>query len=343
MFYRGINSIDSPKAEFIWEGADGTRALVSRFSTMPRYNFYFYIYRPVVHNEFPNDIEFKWQTGGVFFHFADKEMFDEDYFISRPIDKYFKENIKQQVEKLIKDQANDFTTPHIIWMEGHDSSGPNIKTLRIIQDIKSLIPELNVIHSTLEDYSRLLKESINLSNLSLVKGERRSSQFDLRSGNLYGYTTSARMYLKQKNFEAERWLQFYAEPFNSIAGILGMDINDKYIDLAWDCLIQNSAHDSIGGCSLDEVHEDMIWRYKQVIEISKGVFERACKFLALKINTSLYRIHFYPPFSEVGKGIFLVALNPTTYLRNEIVETFIDIPQEFDKGHFKLMVLPLIV
>ncbi len=41
MFYRGINSLDSPRAEFIWEGADGTRVLASRFSTMPRYNFYF--------------------------------------------------------------------------------------------------------------------------------------------------------------------------------------------------------------------------------------------------------------------------------------------------------------
>ena len=49
MFYRGINSRESPKSEFIWEGADGTRMTASRFSTMPRYNFYFYIYRPVVH------------------------------------------------------------------------------------------------------------------------------------------------------------------------------------------------------------------------------------------------------------------------------------------------------
>ena len=27
MFYRGVNSLDSPKAEFIWQGADGTQAL----------------------------------------------------------------------------------------------------------------------------------------------------------------------------------------------------------------------------------------------------------------------------------------------------------------------------
>ncbi|MDZ7797096.1 MAG: hypothetical protein U5N56_08640 [Candidatus Marinimicrobia bacterium] len=41
MFYRGVNSLDSKKAEFLWTGADGTEVYASRFSTMPRYNFYF--------------------------------------------------------------------------------------------------------------------------------------------------------------------------------------------------------------------------------------------------------------------------------------------------------------
>ena len=72
MFYRGVNSIDSPKAEFLWIGADGTEAVSSRFSSMPRYNFYFYIYRPVIHNEFPSDVEYKWSRGGVPFHFSDR-------------------------------------------------------------------------------------------------------------------------------------------------------------------------------------------------------------------------------------------------------------------------------
>ena len=72
MFYRGVNSLDSPKAEFLWIGADGTEAVSSRFSTMPRYNFYFYIYRPVIHNEFSADVEYKWSKGGQPFHFADK-------------------------------------------------------------------------------------------------------------------------------------------------------------------------------------------------------------------------------------------------------------------------------
>ncbi len=331
MFYRGVNSIDSPKAEFLWEGSDGTKSITSRFSTMPRYNFYFYIYRPAVHKEGFYDVEYKWERGGVPFHFADKYMSKEDYFIIDPKDEYYKENIKSSVEAIVKDQADDFTTPHVIWMEGHDSSGPNVKTVNILKDIKKEFPELNVKHSTLEDYSKLIEESADKKSLKLVTGERRSAQYDRRSGNMYGYTTSARMYLKQKNFDAERWLQFYAETFNSLAGIIGLNINDRYLGIAWNYLIQNSAHDSIGGCSLDEIHEDMMFRYKQAIEISKGVFERACKFISLNIDHSSFKTEGKEEYQ-----IFLAALNPNNYLRNEVVEASVDVPQDLDKGSIKI-------
>ncbi len=330
MFYRGVNSLDSKKAEFLWIGADGTKAVTSRFSTMPRYNFYFYIYRPTVHNEFFADVEYPWKRGGLPFHFCDDKLHNEDYFIAKPKDEYFPENIEKQINAIIENQANDFTTPHVIWMEGHDSSGPNKKTVNLIKDIKNKFPELNVVHSTLEDYSDLLLNSVNIDELAVVNGERRSAQYDLRSGNMYGYTTSARMYLKQLNFDAERWLQFYAEPFNILAGLMGKDIKDNYIDIAWELIIQNSAHDSIGGCSLDEIHEDMINRYKHSIEISKGVFERALKYISTKINTN----EIYQNSSVSGQfnlyDVNLVIINPANQNRNQIIKVHLDIPKQHD-------------
>lgn len=334
MFYRGVNSLDSKHAEFIWEGADGTKTLTSRFSTLPRYNFYFYIYRPIVHNEGFSDVEYKWSRGGVAFHFSDSKQYNDDYFIPAPSDSYHKENVKKQVEAIITDQADDFTTAHVIWMEGHDSSGPNIKTVKIIRDIKETFPGMDVRHSTLEEYSKLLKENVNISKLPLVKGERRSAQYDRRSGNMYGYTTSARMFLKQINFDAERWVQYYAEPFNSAAGLLGYDNKDEYLNIAWNNLIQNSAHDSIGGCSLDDIHEDMINRYKHTIEIAKGVFERASKHIAVNLN--LKNFNFAKSNDENYKPVFITAVNPNQYRRSEIIKAFIDIPDEYDEGAIKL-------
>ncbi len=327
MFYRGINSIDSPKAEFIWKGADGTEALSSRFSTWPRYNFYFYIYRPVVHGEMPADIEYSWKKGGTPFHFADNEQREEDYFMSRFHDGYTPEKIRESINKIIDDQADDFTTPHIIWMEGHDSSGPNAKTVQLLKDIKSEFPDLDVRHSTLEDYAKLLDKEANRDELPVVEGERRSAQYDHRSSNLYGYALSARMYLKQANFNAERWIQYYAEPLNSFMGLAGLDICDRAPELAWDLLIQNSAHDSIGGCSLDPIHEDMMNRYKQAEEVSRGLYDRASKHLARNIDLSDADEH----------SIHLAVVNPTQYTRSDVVEVAVDVPKEMDKGSIQLV------
>ena len=329
MFYRGINAIDSLKAEFMWEGADGTRMISSRFSTMPRYNFYFYIYRPAVHNQDFGDVEHHWNKESTLFHFADALQNSEDYFIISPHKAYYPETIEQQVKKIITDQADDFTTPHIIWMEGHDSSGPNRQTVDIIRDIRNKFPELDVRHSTLEEYARLVKETADADNLKVVWGERRSSQNNRRCGNLFGYTTSARMYLKQANFDAERWIQYYAEPFNIFSAMVGRNINDQYPETAWELIVQNSAHDSIGGCSLDRIHEDMMMRYTQASEISKGIFERAMKHLLPKLSTA--------GFGESSdEQVFVTAVNPTNFERTGIIEAFVDIPKSLDTGDFDI-------
>mgnify|MGYP006285580237 CR=1 FL=1 len=322
MFYRGVNSLDSEKAEFVWEGADGTQALSSRFSTWPRYNFYFYIYRPVVHNEQPQDIEFKWERGGLPFHFADKDLHKEDYSLVERLQEYYPENLEESVEKIIADQVDDFTTRHIFWAEGHDSSGPNGITPKIVDDINEFIENGRAVHSDLEKYAQGLESEAVIDELPVVKGERRSAQYDQRSSNLYGYTTSARMYLKQLNFTAEKWVQYYAEPLNSIAGMLGMDNRDKSIDLAWKLLVKNSAHDSIGGCSLDEIHDDMENRYKQCIEIAKSQVEKASQYIISQI--------------ELSEEINLVIFNTLPFERDEVIEAYIDIPAEKDLGSIKI-------
>lgn len=323
MFYRGINTLESPGAEFIWEGADGTRALSSRFSTWPRYNFYFYIYRPVIHGEQPEDIEYKWSSGGAPFHFADPQQGDEDYFMTRSKKGYTPDNIRSSVERIIHDQANDFTTRHVIWMEGHDSSGPHPGTVQLLKDIRKEFPTLDIRHSTLEDYADALAAEADTDKLPVVTGERRSSQFDHRSANLYGYTLSARMYLKQAHFHAERWLQYHAEPLNCLMGLAGLDIRDRFPEMAWDLLIQNSAHDSIGGCSLDPVHNDMMHRYRHCEEITTGLYDRAARHLASVTD-----------LKESGQNdIHLIIVNTTPWKRSEINKVIVDIPREFDRGH----------
>lgn len=333
MFYRGINAQESPRAEFLWRGADNTEMISSRFSTFPRYNFFFYIYRPVAHNEKFSDTRQDWGEDTLF-HLADPMQVDEDYTIISDHTEYHPGHIETQTQKLIDDQYEDFTTPHKVWMEGHDASGPNVQTAQIIRDIREKMPHINVKHSTLEEYADELYRSVDRNALDVVEGERRSAQNNYRCWNLYGYTTSARMYLKQMNFDVERWIQYYAEPFNIFSYLLGRDINDQYPEQAWEFLIQNSAHDSIGGCSLERIHEDMVNRYKQSKEISMGLFERASSYLVRQLNTSEFAT---VNGEDQKRGIFLTLINPLHYRRTDLTEAYVDIPKEMDRGGFNLV------
>ena len=69
---------------------------------------------------------------------------------------------------------------------------------------------------------------------------------------------SARMPLKQRNDHSQELLAGTAEPFLAYACFqLGQAYPGQALDYAWKLLLQNHPHDSICGCSIDEVHRDM--------------------------------------------------------------------------------------
>ncbi|MGE5620567.1 MAG: glycoside hydrolase family 38 C-terminal domain-containing protein, partial [Sphingomonadaceae bacterium] len=72
---------------------------------------------------------------------------------------------------------------------------------------------------------------------------------------------SARIHLKQRNEAVERAL-LEAEIAASLAHLAtGAPYPAEDLRLAWRHLLRNHPHDSICGCSVDEVHRDMAWRF----------------------------------------------------------------------------------
>src|SRR3990172_6357417 len=110
LFYRGVSRTDTQKAEFIWEGADGTCALCSRFSKLPRCNFWYEVYRPVVFNRAwgVDDREFHWETPGTPVHFCDEDYYRRDYKLADPPDEYHHERLKASLERLRDSGKDDF-------------------------------------------------------------------------------------------------------------------------------------------------------------------------------------------------------------------------------------------
>jgi len=324
IFYRGINSLDSEKSEFIWEGADGTKVLTSRLSTLPRYNFWYHVFRRVVHNLKPNEREYFWERNDFPFHMCDLLSYKTDYKILSPHYDLNKNILKESLNNLIKDQEQDFSTKYLLWFQGHDISEPYPELPILIKESNKIMENSEILHSTLPNYMAKLKKEAK--DLKIVKGEMRSTSYNGRTAGLWAYVSSTRMYLKLINHEAEKKLIGYAEPFAVINWLIGGQYPKNYLDLAWRYLLRNHPHDSIGGCSIDRVHEDMIYRYNQCQDISEEILEDSIQNIVVNIDTK----------SNEESPIFLAVFNPLPFERDEVVTAVVDIPRTKEFKSFEL-------
>jgi len=131
IFYRGVNT---PKSEFIWQGADGSRLLGMRFGTMSRFSYYFYIYRQVRYGMGADEYEYGWDRGAAPFRMASDRYPREHYYVMDDNKRGWNTDIiPGKIKNLIEDESQHFTTSHIACMQGFDTSNPDPRETDIIK------------------------------------------------------------------------------------------------------------------------------------------------------------------------------------------------------------------
>jgi mannosylglycerate hydrolase len=327
-FYRGINTIAAPRSEYIWEGADGTKIVSSRLALRPRYNIWYVIQRPLFWNEVNvgNRI-MKWDNGHGSFKFIDGANNGLDARYTHPKFSYLKEHIDKYAKQAYDEQDGDWTTAHRFWSCGHDSSCPDVREVQMIADSdKSLKDIADVFHSSFEDFQKAVCENVS-PDLPVVKGEMRHFYTKGSTSGLFGWIISARLDVKQDNFKTEQALMNYAEPLAVFASLLGADYPQSFLDTAYNYLLQNHGHDSIGGCSRDIISDDMLFRTRQAREIGSCVTESSMVSIAGSIN-----------FSKLAKDdIAMVVFNPCPFERSEVASALLEIPQETGCNSFEIL------
>jgi mannosylglycerate hydrolase len=113
------------------------------------------------------------------------------------------------------------------------------------------------------------------------EGELRSGRYSPLLPGVY----STRMWLKQRDAATAALLSRWAEPAAALATMSGATHPTRLLDTAWRFLLQNSPHDSICGCGIDQVHREMIPRYDQADQIAEEVTSVALGELAARIDT----------------------------------------------------------
>jgi mannosylglycerate hydrolase len=115
----------------------------------------------------------------------------------------------------------------------------------------------------------------DLPGLETVTGEL----MDNSAAFLLPGVWSSRMYLKQANRRLEHLLTRKLEPLLALTQAFLQPGSFRYptheLDLAWKLLLLNHPHDSICGCSVDEVHRENEQRFEQVEQIVNALIVRA--------------------------------------------------------------------
>ena len=219
------------------------------------------------------------------------------------------DDCERRINSIIQKLSPLATTNLLLLMNGcdHLRAQPHLPSL--IREVNQKMDSALLVHSSLPIFFKELREKI--PELTPYQKEWRSGE---RTPILTG-TLSSRMYLKQWNKRVQILLEKWVESFSTFAYLTGRSYPSSLIWHAWRYLLKNHPHDSICGCGVDEVHEEMTARFKKARQMGERLYTQALNYLAANIDTAN---------SEVN----LVVFNPLANIRTDLVEVEVELDSE---------------
>lgn len=185
--------------------------------------------------------------------------------------------------------------------------------------------KLNLLTPPLSEFAASIEKSS--ADLPKVKGELRdnaSASLFERAYMLQG-VLSSRLYLKRANRIQEHRLSSIIEPLLTLISLRGaLPYPNWELEHAWRLLIANHPHDSICGCSVDAVHDEMVIRTNR--------FHQALDAVEKKAAQSVYAGVAENQIARFSRALNMVAdpkLNPTHLLAYNLSQDEVSAPVRF--------------
>lgn len=208
--------------------------------------------------------------------------------------------------EFIEEEMERTHLPFVILMDGLDHMPIHVNAVKIAKRISEYY-DCPVVFDSLEELAKDIKEYEN--TLTVKVGELNKTGKSIREfTETIRYTLSSRYDIKKANDTAQNLLEKWMLPLSAIARLNGINIPRGYEEVAYKNMLLNHAHDSICGCSIDEVHQDMNNRFKQVNEIAEEITAKAIVSL-MKVDIK----------ASTEKQQFLRVFNPLFTERDETI------------------------
>jgi mannosylglycerate hydrolase len=203
---------------------------------------------------------------------------------------------------LRKRMAPWFDDGAMLAMYGTDHSAP-LPTL--VADVDALnAAGGTVLLRTLADY--VTTRDPDEAGLPEVAGELRSHA----RANILPGVFSVRTHLKRAMSAAERMVERYAEPWSALWPPADVQ---RFLDMAWQRLVDSSCHDSVTGCGVDDTAQQVEARLAEAEQLGRAVRDSVLGDLA----------------DRAPVGGWLVA-NPTPKDRTDLARVEVAVPDGTD-------------
>ena len=284
LVWRGVNH-STHGGMFRWRSPDGSEVLAYRFSPNDGYCHY---------------------AAGV------RECF-------KPLAVPDVDGCARRLVELANFEGRRIPTPSILIFDGGDHIEIEPLTGEILAKAEAVNREFEFVHSHLDGFVEDLREQQEHVTAVFTGELRDPAEVGDRTWLIPG-TLSSRIHLKQANARCENELCLWAEPFSTFAAALGVPYPHGYLRVAWRHLLQNHAHDSICGCSIDQVHKDMEYRFDQAERLGRLVAGAALDAIADRVR-----------MPEVGeRDLALVVFNPSADPVDGPVDLTVSFPADTD-------------
>ncbi len=239
---------------------------------------------------------------------------------NRPEETFDAETVRKRIREFLANEAAETEIDSILVFDGgdHQEWDQYVYTV-LVEEMEKQDKEFRIVHSSLDEYLKdMLAQRGRIS--TRVRGElREPGKIPFKSGHQIHGVLSSRVWIKQQNAACQDLLCHWAEPMLALGHrALGMDPHASYLSLAWRHLIQNHPHDSICGCSIDQVHEDMKYRFSQARQIAERVTLEVTKKLTASVEGDVGE-------NEVRVGVF----NPLPEPFTQTAELDLEIPADW--------------
>jgi 2-O-(6-phospho-alpha-D-mannosyl)-D-glycerate hydrolase len=212
------------------------------------------------------------------------------------------------IAKRALDLAPQTRSGAILLLNGFDHAPPEPRANELAQRVASATG-FAVERALLEDFVAAVAESPE------PRPVHRGELVGARAAPLLFGVWSTRTWIKLANRAAEAELLGWAEPWGALGTALGAVDERPALRAAWRELLANHAHDSICGCSRDEVHEQMRPRFDAARELARETARRSLERIA----------GLAPPRRMAFRDeLELAVFNPSPHPRTDRVRYAID-------------------